>query len=111
MKKLFRYLLPVSVGILSVYFILWYMSTIKGWISLGSYLDIIRWAGEICLVTYAIKRSNLTIWIFTSMFIGAEIGLYYPEIAENGKTVVTITGIEVADLSAKGFTKVSGNLL
>ena len=85
MKKLFRYLLPVSVGILSVYFILWYMSTIKGWISLGSYLDIIRWAGEICLVTYAIKRSNLTIWIFTSMFIGAEIGLYYPEIAENGK--------------------------
>jgi hypothetical protein len=33
------------------------------------------------------------------------------EIAENGKTEVTITGIEVADLSAKGFTKVSGNLL
>ena len=33
------------------------------------------------------------------------------EIAENGKTDVTITGIEVADLSAKGFTKVSGNLL
>jgi hypothetical protein len=24
---------------------------------------------------------------------------------------LTITGIEVADLSAKGFTKVSGNLL
>jgi len=33
------------------------------------------------------------------------------EIAENGKTDVTITGIEGADLSAKGFTKVSGNLL
>jgi hypothetical protein len=33
------------------------------------------------------------------------------EIAENGKTDVTITGIEVADLSTKGFTKVSGNLL
>jgi len=33
------------------------------------------------------------------------------EIAENGKTEVTITGIEVADLSAKGFTKVSGNVL
>jgi len=33
------------------------------------------------------------------------------EIAENGKTDVTITGIEVADLSAKGFTKVSGNIL
>jgi hypothetical protein len=33
------------------------------------------------------------------------------EIAENGKTDVTITGIEVADLSSKGFTKVSGNIL
>jgi len=33
------------------------------------------------------------------------------EMAENGKTEVTITGIEVGDLSAKGFTKVSGNLL
>jgi hypothetical protein len=33
------------------------------------------------------------------------------EMAENGKTDVTITGIEVGDLSAKGFTKVSGNLL
>jgi hypothetical protein len=33
------------------------------------------------------------------------------EIAENGKTEVTITGIEVADLSSKGFTKVSGNVL
>ena len=33
------------------------------------------------------------------------------EIAENGKTDVTITGIEIADLSAKGFTKVSGNIL
>jgi hypothetical protein len=32
------------------------------------------------------------------------------EIAENGKTVVTITGIEVADLSSKGFTTVPGNL-
>jgi len=33
------------------------------------------------------------------------------EIAENGKTDVTITGIEIADLSSKGFTKVSGNIL
>jgi hypothetical protein len=33
------------------------------------------------------------------------------EIAENGKTEVTITGIEVSDLSLKGFTKVSGNVL
>jgi hypothetical protein len=32
------------------------------------------------------------------------------EIAENGKTVVTITGIEVADLSSKVFTTVPGNL-
>ena len=85
MKKLFHYLLPAAIGILSVYFILWYMSTIKGWISPGSYLDVIRWVGEICLVTFAIKRGNLTIWIFTSMFIGAEIGLYFPELAANGK--------------------------
>lgn len=33
------------------------------------------------------------------------------EIAENGKTEVTITGIEVGDLSSKAFTKVSGNIL
>lgn len=36
---------------------------------------------------------------------------FIDEMAENGKTDVTITGIEVGDLSAKGFTKVSGNLL
>lgn len=85
MSKFFKRLLPVSIGILSLYFILWYMSTVKGWINQGSYLDMIRWVGEICLVTFAIKRNNLTIWIFTSMFIGAEIGLYFPEIAANGK--------------------------
>ena len=34
---------------------------------------------------YTIRRNNLTIWIFTSMFIGAEIGLYFPAIAANGK--------------------------
>ena len=41
--------------------------------------------GELSLIIYAIKRRNLTIWIFTSMFIGAEIGLYLPEIAAHGK--------------------------
>ena len=81
MNRLVKRLLPASVLLLSLYFVLWYMSAIAGILTPGSYLDIIRWAGEICLVSYAIKRSNLTIWIFTSMFIGAEIGLYFPDIA------------------------------
>jgi proton glutamate symport protein len=85
MKKFVSKLLPISITILSIYFILWYLSTILAWVNVGSYLDFIRWFGEICLIIYALKRNNLTIWIFTSMFIGAEVGLYLPEIASNGK--------------------------
>ncbi len=77
--------MPASFAILSVYFILWYFSSVLNWIQGGIYLDSIRWMGELSLIIYAIKRRNLTIWIFTSMFIGAEIGLYLPEIAAHGK--------------------------
>ncbi|MFM9943783.1 MAG: dicarboxylate/amino acid:cation symporter, partial [Bacteroidia bacterium] len=90
MSKFFKRLLPASIGILSLYFILWYFSSVLGWINGGSYLDLIRWLGELCLIVYAIKRNNLTIWIFTSMFIGAEIGLYLPEMAGNGKILSKI---------------------
>ena len=98
MKKLFRYLLPSSIGILSVYFILWYMSTVAGWISPGFYLDVIRWVGEILLLIYAIKRNNLTIWIFTSMFFGAEIGLYSKFIVAKFKEI----GIDFPNIAASG---------
>ncbi len=81
MNRLIKLLLPAAVAILAVYFLLWFLSSFAQLFQGGFYLDLIRWAGEICLIAYAIKRSNLTIWIFTSMFIGAEIGLYFPEIA------------------------------
>jgi proton glutamate symport protein len=85
MNRLLKYLLPVSVGILSIYFCLWLMASVAGLFPGGAWLDVIRWLGEICLIGYALKRQNLTIWIFTSMFIGAEVGLFFPEIATHGK--------------------------
>lgn len=85
MNKINKYLLPFAAVLLAVYVALWLMSSVAGWFPGGSYLDVIRWAGEICLIAYALKRNNLTIWIFTSMLIGAEVGLYFPEVAANGK--------------------------
>ncbi len=85
MSTLFKRLLQTSVLLLTIYLLLWYLSSALNWIPGGMYLDILRWLGEICLIAYAIKRNNLTIWIFTSMFIGAEIGLYFPQIAVYGK--------------------------
>lgn len=83
-KKTFP-LLPISIGILTVYLLLWYLGCVSHFFACSPILDYIRWAGEILLVAHAVKQRNLTIWIFTSMFIGAEIGLYFPDIAANGK--------------------------
>jgi len=88
MNRLTRLLLPTATITLILYFTLWLMSSFGGWIPDGIYLDIIRWIGEISLIAFAIKKRSLTVWIFTSMFIGAEIGLYLPELAANGKILV-----------------------
>ena len=85
MNRLTRLLLPTATITLILYFTLWLMASFGGWIPDGIYLDIIRWIGEISLIAFAIKKRSLTVWIFTSMFIGAEIGLYLPELAANGK--------------------------
>jgi len=90
MNKFLRILFPVAVGILTLYFALWLLSSIAGVFPGGLYLEIIRWIGEICLIICAVRRKSLSLWIFTSMFIGAEVGLYLPGIAANGKILGTI---------------------
>lgn len=85
MRSLTKSLLPLSLVLLSLYLILWMMSSVAHWFEAGVAMDGIRWAGELCLVAFALKRKSLTIWIFTSMFLGAEIGLYLPEVAAQGK--------------------------
>jgi hypothetical protein len=39
MNKINKYLLPFSAVLLAVYFTLWLMSSVAGWLPGGSYLD------------------------------------------------------------------------
>jgi proton glutamate symport protein len=43
----------------------------------------IRWLFLIVLIYWGVKQNNITTWIIFSMFIGAEIGLDFPELAKN----------------------------
>lgn len=90
MNTVKKYLFQFSLLLISVYFIIWYFSSVLNLFQTSQWFDFIRWSGEILLIFYAIKRKSLTVWIFTSMFIGAEIGLYFPQIAHNGKMLGSI---------------------
>ncbi|MCC6721438.1 MAG: cation:dicarboxylase symporter family transporter [Bacteroidia bacterium] len=90
MNTIKKYLFQFSLLLISVYFIIWYLSSVINLFQTSQWFDFIRWSGEILLIFYALKRKSLTVWIFTSMFIGAEIGLYFPQIAQNGKMLGSI---------------------
>lgn len=53
-------------------------------------LQIVRWAFIASLVLFAIYKKSLTTWILTSMVIGVEIGLDFPEFAKNLKVLSNI---------------------
>lgn len=42
-----------------------------------------RWLAWIFVILFAVKKKSLTTWILTSMIIGVEIGLNFPEFAQN----------------------------
>ncbi len=50
-------------------------------------LLIVRWIALCILSFYAYKRKSLTVWIFISMLLGAEIGYDFPEFAINLKVI------------------------
>ena len=43
----------------------------------------VRWLGLIAMLCLGIYHNKVSIWIFISMFVGAEIGYDFPEIANN----------------------------
>lgn len=53
-------------------------------------LRILRWIFIASLVLYALYKKSLTTWILTSMVIGVEIGLDFPEFAKNLKVLSNI---------------------
>ncbi|MBN9351944.1 MAG: cation:dicarboxylase symporter family transporter [Chitinophagaceae bacterium] len=53
-------------------------------------LRVIRWIFILSLILYAIYKKSLTTWILTSMVIGVEIGLDFPEFAKNLKVLSNI---------------------
>ncbi len=53
-------------------------------------LRIVRWIFIGSLVLFAIYKKSLTTWILTSMVIGVEIGLDFPEFAKNLKVLSNI---------------------
>ena len=57
---------------------------LNDWVILpSSLLTFSRWALIGALVWYALLKRSLTTWILTSMVIGVEIGLDFPEVAQN----------------------------
>jgi proton glutamate symport protein len=46
-----------------------------------------RWLPEALLVWYAMRKKSLTTWILISMVLGTEIGLLFPEFAQNLKVL------------------------
>lgn len=76
--------------ILQIFLILFTLSAV---IHLADYYDVIpiapvvliafRWTTWIFLILYAVFRKSLTTWILVSMVIGTEIGLNFPDFAQN----------------------------
>ncbi len=50
---------------------------------------LIRWTVLVLLGFYGYKRKSLTVWIFISMLVGAEIGYDFPAFAVNLKVIST----------------------
>lgn len=53
------------------------------------FLLIIRWLALLVLSFFAYKKKSLTVWIFISMLVGAEIGFDFPEFAVGLKVIST----------------------
>ncbi len=49
-----------------------------------------RWLPEALLIVYAVRKKSLTTWILVSMVIGTEIGILFPEFAQNFKVLSKI---------------------
>lgn len=54
------------------------------------FLRILRWVFIASLILFAIYKRSLTTWILTSMVIGVEIGLDFPEFAKDLKVLSLI---------------------
>ena len=67
--------------------------TISAVIHLADFYDILnihpvvvtgsRWAAWLMVIVFAIHKKSLTTWILVSMIIGVEIGLNFPDFAQN----------------------------
>lgn len=54
------------------------------------FLKVLRWVFVASLMLFAFYKKSLTTWILTSMVIGVEIGLDFPEFAKNLKVLSNI---------------------
>ena len=50
---------------------------------------IVRWLALAALCFYGFKKKSLTVWIFISMLVGAEIGYDFPDFAIKLKVIST----------------------
>lgn len=55
-----------------------------------TFLKILRWIFIASLMLFAIYKKSLTTWILSSMVVGVEIGLDFPEVAKNLKVLSNI---------------------
>lgn len=54
------------------------------------FLRVLRWIFIASLILFALYKKSLTTWILTSMVIGVEIGLDFPEVAKDLKVLSLI---------------------
>lgn len=56
-------------------------------IEIGIVPMLLRWVALLALTGFAYKKRSLTVWIFVSMLLGAEVGYDFPSFAENMKVL------------------------
>ena len=54
------------------------------------FLRTLRWIFIASLIVFALYKKSLTTWILSSMIIGVEIGLDFPEFAKNLKVLSNV---------------------
>lgn len=87
-KKLLTQLSLILVSLCAVVWGLGYYGGISA--AQGNLFVAVRWLTCLALLGLAVRRNNLTFWIFVSMAVGIEVGYTFPEFSLNLKILSDI---------------------
>lgn len=97
MKKTLNLLLGIGMPVLFLMAVLSWFLEAPLWMR-----DSFRWAAEVLLLLYAIRKKSITVWIGASMLFGGELGYLLPEIGQHlnllGKIFIQLIKTIIAPL-------------